>query len=71
MVMHRKQRRWCICTPVLAKNLRVSSSWVAIIPEPPMMLELKELLSSHTSMHTRTPSLAFFTNRSPAYVSLW
>ena len=54
-------------TPVLAKNLRVSSSCVAIIPLPPMSLELTELLSSQTSMHTRTPSLAFFTSKSPAW----
>lgn len=53
-------------TPVFLKYLRVSSSWVAIMPLPPKSSVLIELLSSQTSMHTRTPSLAFFTSNSPA-----
>ena len=57
-------------TPVLAKYLRVSSSWVAIMPEPPIILELKLLLSSHTSMQIRTPSLAFLTSNSPAVANV-
>lgn len=36
------------------------------MPPKPSIVELSELLSSHTSMHTRTPSLAFFTSKSPA-----